>query len=157
MYCQNQIAIEGRRQLALPLASNNFEPLQEVRMKRMLWGLVLVFVTSAFAQQQPPIGPPYTTPPTFPQDKAPRQQMPPDTKAPPPSDSLSTAQVQRQIQEKLIAEPALANTNVDVKATDKSLMLTGSVDTERQHNLALRIAQSYAGDRKIVDKIKIRG
>jgi osmotically-inducible protein OsmY len=35
-------------------------------------------------------------------------------------------------------------------------MLTGSVDTERQHNLALRIAQSYAGDRKIADKIKIR-
>jgi len=126
-------------------------------MKRMLWGLVLVFVTSAFAQQQPPIGPPYTTPPTFPQDKAPRQQMPPDTKAPPPSDSLSTAQVQRQIQEKLIAEPALANTNVEVKTTDKSVTLTGSVDTERQYDLALRIAQSYAGDRKIVDKIKIRG
>jgi hypothetical protein len=131
---------------------------KEVRVKRMLWGLVLVFVTSAFAQQQQqPIGPPYTTPPTFPQDKAPRQQMPPDTKAPPPSDSLSTAQVQRQIQEKLIAEPALANTNVEVKTTDKSVTLTGSVDRERQHDLALRIAQSYAGDRKIVDKIKIRG
>jgi len=57
----------------------------------------------------------------------------------------------------LIAEPALANTNVEVKTTDKSVTLTGSLDTERQHDLALRIAQSYAGDRKIVDKIKIRG
>ncbi len=83
--------------------------------------------------------------------------MPPDTKAPLPSDTLSTVQVQRQIREKLIAEPALANTNVEVKATDKALVLSGSVDTERQHNLALRIAQSCAGDRKIVDQIKIRG
>jgi hypothetical protein len=35
--------------------------------------------------------------------------------------------------------------------------LTGSVDTERQHDLALRITKSYAADRKIVDKIKVRG
>jgi osmotically-inducible protein OsmY len=82
--------------------------------------------------------------------------MPPDTKAP-PSETLSTAQVQRQIQEKLSAEPALANMNVGVKTTDKSVTLTGSVDTERQHDLALRIAQSYAGDRKVVDKLKIQG
>jgi len=125
-------------------------------MKRMLWTMALAIVTSAFAQQQLPPGPPYTTPPTFPQDKTSRRQMPPDTKAP-PSQSLSTAQVQRQIQEKLSAEPALANTNVGVKTTDKSVTLAGSVNTERQHDLALRIAQSYAGDRKIVDKIKIRG
>jgi osmotically-inducible protein OsmY len=122
----------------------------------MLWGLALAFVTSAFAQQQSPTNPPYTTPPTFPEGRT-QQQMPPDTKAPPPSETLSTAQVQRQIQEKLSAEPALANMNVGVKTTDKSVTLTGSVDTERQHNLALRIAKSYAGDRKIVDKIKIRG
>ena len=144
---------------ALPtVASNDPEPLQEVRMKRMLWVLALAIATSALAQQQPPpTGPPYTTPPTFPQNKTPKQQMPPDTKAPPPSDSLSTPQVQRQIQEKLNAEPALANANVGVKATDKAVTLTGSVDTERQHEMALRIAQSYAGDRRIVDKIKIRG
>ena len=126
-------------------------------MKRMLWALTLAIVTSAFAQQQPPTGPPYTTPPTFPNDKTPRQGMPPDTKAPAPSDSLSTSQVQRQIQEKLGTEPALANTNVGVKATGKAVTLTGLVDTERQKEMALRIAQSYAGDRKIVDKIQIRG
>jgi cytoskeletal protein RodZ len=126
-------------------------------MKRMLWLLALAFVTSAFAQQQSPTNPPpYTTPPTFPEGRT-QQEMPPDTKAPPPSETLSTAQVQRQIQEKLSAEPALANMNVGVKTTDKSVTLTGSVDTERQHDLALRIAQSYAGDRKVVDKLKIQG
>jgi len=33
--------------------------------------------------------------------------------------------------------------------------LSGTVNTEQQHDLALRIAHSYAGDRKIVDKIEL--
>ena len=125
-------------------------------MKRILWGLALVFVTSAFAQQQPPTNsPPYTTPPTFPEGR-PQQQMPPDTKAPPPQD-LSASEVEQQIQDKLHREPALANTQIGVKIDATSVTLTGSVDTERQRDLALRIAQSYAGQRKVVDKIKIQG
>jgi osmotically-inducible protein OsmY len=126
-------------------------------MKRMLCRLVLTLAVSAFAQQQPPTNsPPYTTPPTFPEGTARQQQMPPDTKAPPPQD-LSAAQVEQQIQEKLNNEPDLANTNMRVKADDQSVTLTGTVDTERQHDLVLRIAQSSAGDRKVVDKIEIRG
>ena|SRR2546422_8856039 len=124
-------------------------------MKRILCGLALVFVTSVFAEQQTPSNqPPYTTPPTFPEGSTPRQQMPPDTKAPP--QDLSAAQVEQQIQDKLNSEPDLANTNMKVKADDESVMLTGTVNTEKQHSLALRIAQSYAGQRKIVDKIQIR-
>ncbi len=126
-------------------------------MKRILCGLALAFAVSAFAQQQSPTNPPpYTTPPTFPDDQASRQEMPPDTKAPPPQ-GLSTAQVEQQIQDKLNSEPILANTNVGVKTDDKSVTLTGTVDTDAQHDLALRIAHSYAGDRTIVDKITVRG
>jgi BON domain len=126
-------------------------------MKRALCGLALAFAVSAFAQQQSPMNPPpYTTPPTFPDDQASRQEMPPDTKAPPPQ-GLSTAQVEQQIQDKFNSEPVLANTNVGVKTDDKSVTLTGTVDTDAQHDLALRIAQSYAGDRTIVDKITVRG
>jgi hypothetical protein len=125
-------------------------------MKRTICGLALAFAVSAFAQQQYPTNPPpHTTPPTFPDDQASRQQMPPDTQAPPPQ-ALSTAQVEQQIQDKLNSEPALANTNVGVKTDDKSVTLTGTVDTDAQHDLALRIAQSYAGDRTIVDKIQVR-
>jgi hypothetical protein len=126
-------------------------------MKRALCGLALAFAVSAFAQQQYPMNPPpYTTPPTFPDDQASRQEMPPDTKAPPPQ-GLSTAQVEQHIQDKFNSEPVLANTNVGVKTDDKSVTLTGTVDTDAQHDLALRIAQSYAGDRTIVDKITVRG
>ena len=123
-------------------------------MKRMLWCLALAFMTSAFAQQQPPTNsPPYTTPPTFPEGR-PQRRMPPDTKAPPPQESAS--EVEQQIQDKLNREPTLANTEIGVKIDAKSVTLTGSVNTENQRDLALRIAQSYAGHRKILDKIKIQ-
>jgi osmotically-inducible protein OsmY len=81
--------------------------------------------------------------------------MPPDTKAPPP-DELSTAEVEQQIQDKLTSEPALAKTKLGVKADNKSVTLTGTVHTDTQHDLAVRIARSYAGDRKIVDRIEVR-
>jgi hypothetical protein len=95
-----------------------------------------------------------STPPTFPEGR-PQRQMPPDTKAPPPQD-LSASEVEQQIQDKLNREPTLANTEIGVKIDAKSVTLTGSVDTENQRDLALRIAQSYAGHRRIVDKIKIQ-
>jgi len=56
----------------------------------------------------------------------------------------------------LNSEPALANTNVSVKADESAVVLTGTVDSEKQHDLAVRIAQSFAGDRQVVDKITIR-
>jgi hyperosmotically inducible protein len=122
-------------------------------MKGMFLGLALVLVGSVFAQQQqPPTGtPPYTTPPTFPPGR-----MPPDTKAPPPQ-GLSTPQVQQQIQDKINSEPALANTKVGVMTDDRSVTLTGTVDSEEQRDIALRLARSYSGERKIVNKIKVAG
>jgi len=52
-------------------------------------------------------------------------------------------------------EPALRNSNVGVHVDENSVILTGTVHSEQQYDLALRIAQAYAGDRKIVDKMKI--
>ena len=125
-------------------------------MRPMLFALVLLLATATFAQQQgqrSPTSPPQTTPPTFPEDRAQRQQMPPDQEA--PSQGLSTPEVQQQIQQGLNSEPALRNSNVGLHVDENLVILTGTVDSEQQHDLALRIAQSYAGDRKIVDKIKI--
>jgi hypothetical protein len=119
-------------------------------MRLASWALALLLVTLAFSQQQAQ-PPPYTTPPTFPEG----QQMPPDKKAPPPQE-LSTTQVEQQIQKHLNAEPTLANTKLGIKADERSIVLTGNVDSEMQHALALRIVQSYAGDRKVVDKITVR-
>lgn len=127
-------------------------------MKHIALCLTLLLAALCFAQQQeqPPPGaqqPPSGTPPTFPGQPQ-THPLPPDEHAPPPQ-ALSTEEVQRQITMHLSTEPALERTNVGAQVSDNSVVLTGSVVNEQQHDLALRIAQSYAGDRKIIDKIKV--
>jgi hypothetical protein len=127
-------------------------------MRNLLSCIVLFVATIVLAQQQgqqPPTAPPYQTPPTFPEGRQTPRQIPPDTHTPPPR-AVSSEKVERQILDQLRAEPTLSNTNIDAKVDDNSVVLTGIVDTMARHDLALRIAQSNAGDRKIVDKIKIK-
>lgn len=61
-----------------------------------------------------------------------------------------------EILDQLKAEAALSATNVDGRVDDNSVVLTLTVDTVTQRDLAVRIAQANAGDRKVVDKIKVR-
>jgi hypothetical protein len=129
-------------------------------MKYVLSCAVLLLATLVLAQQQgqppPTTNPPYQTPPTFPEGRqAPGQQMPPDTHAP-PAETMSSQRVEGQILDQLKAEPTLAGSNIDAQVDDSSVVLTGSVENMIQHDLAVRIAQSNAGDRKIVDKIKVK-
>jgi CBS domain-containing protein len=74
--------------------------------------------------------------------------MPPDQEAPRQPQTLSTPEVRQQIQQGLNSEPALRNSKVGVHVDENSVILTGTVSTEEQHDLAVQIAQSYAGDRK---------
>jgi hypothetical protein len=129
-------------------------------MKYVMLCCVALLATILFAQQQgqgpSTSNPPYQTPPTFPEGQAkPGAQIPPDTQAPPP-EQLSNRQVEGQIVDGFRAEPELRGTNVDAEVADTSVMLKGSVDTMTQHDLALRIAHSHAGNRKVVDRIKVR-
>lgn len=126
-------------------------------MKSALCVLLLLLGMAAFAQQQqgPPI--PGTTPPTFPQEKNPSKQIPPDTAAPPPSEKPTSGEVQQQINEKLGQEPALKNTSLRYDVDDQSVVVGGTVASEEQHQLAIRLASSYAGDRKVLDYVKVQG
>jgi len=82
--------------------------------------------------------------------------MPPDTEAP-PQQRASSAEVQQQIQERLSSEPALSDAAVSAHANDSSVILTGTVNSEREHQLALDIAHSYAGGRQVLDRIEVKG
>ncbi len=126
-------------------------------MKLLSCGALVLLAAAAMAQQQaPPYNPPpNSTPPTFPQERIPARPMPPDTEAPQP-EQMPSADVQDQIQEKLSTEPLLANADVNTKVDDSSVVLTGSVENAQQHEIVLRIAQSYAGDRQVVDKLEVR-
>jgi hypothetical protein len=127
-------------------------------MKRLMCGALLLVAQLLIAQQQgpPPYEtPPYSTTPTFPQDLRPGEPLPPDTRAPAPGE-LSNPEIQQKIGEKLSTEPMLAGVNVNVSVDDKSVVLTGTVQDKQQHDLALRIAGSYADQREIVDKIQVQ-
>jgi hypothetical protein len=123
-------------------------------MKRLLLLLaLLLFSALALGQQQGP-SPNVLSP--YGLDRNPAAQMPPDTKAPPPNE-LSAAGIEQQIQAKLDSEPALSGASVTVTVDDNSVVLFGTVSTEEEHDLALRLAASYSGVRKIVDQITVRG
>jgi BON domain len=132
----------------------------------MLIAAMLVFSLGLPAQQQAPPTPdqqqvPGQTPPTFPPDQDPGARpvppdMPPDTDAA-PGRELSSGEIQDQIQSKLNSEPGLENDRIRVSVSDSEVTVTGSVDDEADRDLALRIAESYAGERKLVDKLELRG
>lgn len=127
-------------------------------MKYALCSMVVLLSMFVLGQQpgQPPptANPPYQTPPTFPEGRqTPRNQMPPDTQAPPP-EATSNHTTQGLIVNKLETEPSLSGVNVRVD--DNSVVVRGSVDTVQQHDLAMRIARDYAGHRDVIDRIKIK-
>ncbi len=126
-------------------------------MRHIVCALLLLVGVVAFAQQPRQPGPPAgSTPPTFPQEKNPSKQMPPDTVAPSPSAQPTSGEVQQQINKKLSEEPELKSSTVRFDVDDQSVVVGGTVADEQQHQLALRLARSYAGDRKIVDYVKVQ-
>jgi len=79
--------------------------------------------------------------------------MPPDTKAPAPS----SRELQQQIEQALTKEPELATSDIRVMVDKNAVTLTGTIDNPNERTLALRITQSYAGERQVIDKLKLRG
>jgi len=127
-------------------------------MKSLILGALLLAAQLVIAQQQ---GPPYesapnTTPPTFPRDQNPAEPLPPDTKAP-SHEQLSNPEIRQEIDDSFTAEPILADSRLNVSVDDEAIVLKGSVDNEQQHDLAISIAKSHAGDREIVDNIQVQG
>lgn len=128
-------------------------------MKHILCGIVLLTASIALAQMGPaqpqPGQQPPSTPPTFPNDRQSPRTMPPDQNAP-ASEANSAGQIEEQITQQLNADPKLAGTNLKAEVDEASIVMSGSVETAEQHDLAIEIARSHAGDRNVVDKIKIK-
>ena len=150
-------------------------------MSRSLCGALLLFASIAFAQQQgrPPVQPPYSTPPTFPEGQQNKPSMPPDVPAPaqrpgepstsqrpsetmpseirnPNSEAPASRQVMREIQQQFDREPLLKDSSLKVVVDNATITLTGTVDNEEQHRMALRIVAPYRDERNIDDQIKVR-
>jgi osmotically-inducible protein OsmY len=73
------------------------------------------------------------------------------------ANSSDTSMLQGQIQTALQREPTLASDNVNVNISGDEVVLTGSVATGKEKQTARRIAQSYAGNRRVVDHLTVTG
>lgn len=130
-------------------------------MKHIFSGIVLLASTMALAQMGPaqpqPGQQPPSTPPTFPNDKETPRTMPPDQKAPAPTpEAASSEQIEQQITQQFNADPKLEGANLRAQVDEAAVVLSGTVNTAEQHDLAMQIAHSHAGDRNVMDKIKIK-
>jgi hypothetical protein len=87
------------------------------------------------------------------------QQMPPDTKAPPAKAAppLNSQEARTEIQKHIDSEPGISkNSHIRVQVIGNRVVLVGYVQDERERRLALQIAQSYSGRRKLVDRLAIK-
>lgn len=63
--------------------------------------------------------------------------------------------LQTEIENAYSKEPTLANSSVVVKVTASEIDLSGKAENSKQKETARRIAQSYANNRRVVDKISV--
>jgi SH3 domain-containing YSC84-like protein 1 len=73
-----------------------------------------------------------------------------------PARPLSSTEAKAAIEEKLKTEPGLESKDIQVTLTSNAVKLSGSVPGPEHRDKAVRIAESYAGDRQVQDRLKIQ-
>jgi osmotically-inducible protein OsmY len=68
-----------------------------------------------------------------------------------------SATLQSQIQNAMQNEPTLRNDSVNVTVNDSTIELSGSVQNSKEKETARRIASSFAGNRRLKDRITLSG
>jgi osmotically-inducible protein OsmY len=71
--------------------------------------------------------------------------------------AVSDPDLEAQIQNALNKEPTLSGDNTRVKVSADSIELDGNVATNKEKITATRIVQSYAGSKKLVNRLNISG
>jgi hypothetical protein len=106
------------------------------------------------------------TAPTSAQPALPPQQQRPEGQSPslpqgaaslPSTNPADSATLKGQLDQAYQSEPSLSGSNIQVEVTDAAVQLSGSVPTGKEKTTAKRIAQSYAGNRKVVEKLTVTG
>ncbi len=105
-----------------------------------------------------PTAPTTQQPAPPPQTQQPKGQSPtvPQGEAPLPSSNVSdSTSLQQQLDQAYQSEPSLNGSKIEVGVTDSQVQLTGSVASNKDKLTAERIAKSYAGNRKVVNKVTV--
>ncbi len=69
----------------------------------------------------------------------------------------TTAELRQKLTDALRKDPALSGSSVVATVTDDAISLTGSVRTAKDRITARRIAESFASNRKVTEKITVAG
>jgi hypothetical protein len=70
---------------------------------------------------------------------------------------MTDSDLQSQIQNALSKEPTLTGDSARVNVSGDTVELAGAVGTNKEKITATRIVQSYAGSKKLVNKLTISG
>jgi len=65
------------------------------------------------------------------------------------------ASLQGQIQTAFRHDPSLADDSITANVTDTTIELTGTVSSGKDRQSAKALAESYAGNRKVVDHLTV--
>lgn len=90
----------------------------------------------------------------------PRPQLPdenaPDTK-PQHHPKLSTKEVEEKLRKGFDSKnAAYSGSKIQAAVDDQNVTLTGTVNSQTQHEMALQLARAYADDRKIIDHLLVQ-
>jgi hypothetical protein len=66
-------------------------------------------------------------------------------------------ELRKRIEVALRREPSLSNTNIILNISDNSIDITGNANTPKERLTARRIVQSFAGNRKVRERISVAG
>jgi osmotically-inducible protein OsmY len=70
---------------------------------------------------------------------------------------LGAGDLAGQIETALHDDPTLANDQISVNVTDTDVVVSGTVGNGKEKETVKRIAESFATNRKVVDKVKVSG
>ena len=70
---------------------------------------------------------------------------------------INSDQVKSDIQSAYKNDPDLNNANINVVVTEQAVQLSGSVPNSRDKDMARRIAESFSGNRNVVDGLTVAG
>ena len=108
-------------------------------MARMLMCALLLAASSFVFAQQPTQQPATHQPAPNPQDK-----------------SETNSKIRSHISDVLRSDPGISGADVQTNVDDQNITLTGTVQSEGQHQRVLQLVEQYSRWRRVVDKIEVK-
>jgi len=85
-----------------------------------------------------------------------QQPAPPQPTAHPQDKSENNSKIRSHINDVLRSDPSISGADVQTNVDDQNITLTGTVQSEGQHQRVLQLVEHYSRWRQIVDKISVK-